>query len=64
MAEHRTHCVPGFTDRYNVTRLVYLEQTSDVHAALAREKQLKGWLRERKVALIEEQNPDWVDLAV
>lgn len=63
MAEHRAHSLPGFTDRYNVTKLVYVEETVDVGAALAREKQLKGWKRERKIALIESQNPGWEDLA-
>ena len=60
--EHREHLVPGFTKRYNITRLVYYEQTDDVHSALAREKQIKGWLRKKKVALIESVNPVWQDL--
>jgi putative endonuclease len=55
--------VPGFTSKYGIDRLVYFEQTSDVDAALAREKQLKGWLRAKKVALIESENPRWEDLA-
>ena len=46
-----------------MTRLVYFEETSDVNAALAREKHIKGWLRAKKVALIESVNPDWRDLS-
>jgi putative endonuclease len=61
--EHKSHEVPGFTRRYNIDRLVYFEATNDVHAALAREKQLKGWLRKKKIALIESLNPEWKDLA-
>ena len=61
--EHREHVVQGFTDAYNVTRLVYHEATTDVKAALAREKQIKGWRRAKKVALIEAANPEWRDLS-
>ena len=61
--EHKNHLVPGFTSTYNVYKLVYFEQTSDVHAALEREKQLKKWRREKKNALISKLNPDWVDLS-
>ena len=61
--EHKHGLVPGFTSRYNVTRLVYFESTPDVHAALAREKQIKGWLHNKKVALIASRNPDWKDLS-
>jgi len=63
LAEHKLGVVEGFTKRYRLKRLVHFEQTSDVHAALAREKQLKGWTRRRKVALIRSTNPDWNDLA-
>ena len=62
MNEHRNRSVPGFTKRYNVTRLVYFEQTSSILSAIAREKQLKGWTRDRKIALIEASNPMWRDL--
>jgi putative endonuclease len=55
--------VPGFTARYDLNRLVYFEMTTDVRAAIAREKQIKGWLRSRKVALIESMNPKWDDLS-
>ena len=61
--EHKHKLIPGFTSKYNVDRLVYFEATSDVHAALAREKQIKGWLRSKKIALIESSNPRWEDLS-
>jgi putative endonuclease len=61
--QHKTKLVPGFTSRYDVTRLVYAEQTDDVRAAIGREKQIKGWLRAKKIALIESENPEWRDLS-
>ena len=61
--EHRQELVEGFTKKYHVHKLVYYEQTGDVKAALAREKQLKGWRREKKDALVETMNPDWNDLS-
>ena len=62
--EHRRRTDPrSFTARYNLTRLVYFEDTSDVEAAIAREKQLKSWSRARKVALIDAMNPTHDDLA-
>ena len=61
--EHKRGTIPGFTRKYGVTRLVYIERTSDVRAALAREKQLKRWPRWRKDRLIDATNPDWVDLS-
>ena len=61
--QHKNHVLPGFTRKYGVDRLVYFESTNEVEAALAREKQLKGWLRSKKVALIETANPTWEDLA-
>lgn len=61
--EHRNHLDPdSFTARYNVTNLVYFEETSDVHAALAREKQIKSWSRMKKFLLVREQNPGLSDL--
>jgi len=63
MFEHRNSLIPGFTSKYRIDRLVYFETTSDVRAAIAREKQIKGWRRERKVALIETSNPKWADLS-
>ena len=62
--EHKNKLVAGFTSRYNVTKLVYYEETNDVQVALAREKQIKGWLRARKIALIEFENPKWKDLSL
>ena len=61
--QHKSKSVPGFTARYNLTKLVYFEFFKDVRKAIAREKQLKGWLRKRKVALIESTNPIWTDLS-
>ena len=61
--EHRQELVAGFTKRYNVTRVVHWERFGDIRSAIAREKQLKGWLRSKKIALIESTNPEWIDLA-
>ena len=61
--QHKEKIIGGFTAKYNITRLVYYEETSDVRAAIAREKQIKGWLRQKKIALIEAENPDWRDLS-
>jgi len=64
LAEHRSHTYPqSFTARYNVTRLVYFEEYTRVQDALAREAQLKGWRRSKKVWLIEQRNPQWLDLS-
>jgi putative endonuclease len=61
--EHKNKILEGFTKRYNIAKLVYYDVTSDVRAAIELEKQIKGWLREKKVALIEAINPQWVDLS-
>ena len=61
--EHQHHLVAGFTSTYHITRLVYFEETSDVYAVLAREKQIKGWVRSKKIALTESMNPKWRDLS-
>ena len=61
--EHRHKLTGGFTDSYNVSRLVYFEETPDVNVAIAREKQIKRWRRNKKVTLIEGMNPSWEDLA-
>ena len=61
--EHKQKIVPGFTSKYKIDKLVYYEVTPDVKAALVREKQIKGWLRSKKIALIEVINPDWKDLS-
>lgn len=60
---HKAMRLGSFTKRYNVTRLVYYKSTHDVRAAIAREKQLKGWLRARKIAFVESMNPAWDDLS-
>ena len=62
--EHKHHLVEGFTRRYNVGKLVYYETTTDVSTAIQREKQIKGWKREKKNALVESVNPEWKDLSV
>lgn len=62
VAEHKQKLIPGFTARYNITRLVWYEMTPDVRSAIAREKQIKGWLRAKKIALIESVSPQWRDL--
>ena len=61
--EHKHHLVDGFTNKYNVEKLVYFEETTDVYAALEREKQLKKWRREKKNTLISQMNPQWIDLS-
>ncbi|MBQ8474386.1 MAG: GIY-YIG nuclease family protein [Clostridia bacterium] len=61
MREHKLREHPGFSARYHVDKLVYFEEFSDVRDAIAREKKLKGLTRAKKLALINEQNPDWKD---
>ena len=61
--EHKQKKVSGFTARYDIMRLVYFEKTNDVRAAIEREKQIKGWLRKKKIVLIESVNPNWDDLS-
>jgi len=61
--EHKRSLIPGFTSKYHITRLVYFEEFPDVRDAIAREKQVKGWVRSRKLRLIEQANPTWEDLA-
>ena len=61
--EHKQKLLPGFTSKYDITKLVYFEVTENIHAALTREKQIKGWLREKKLALIGSVNPEWQDLS-
>jgi putative endonuclease len=62
--EHKKKVHPGFTSQYNIDRLVYFESCTDIRAAIAREKQIKGWLRVKKIALIESTNPEWRDLSL
>lgn len=61
--QHRQNLIPSFTARYHVHKLVYYELFGDIRLATAREKQVKGWLRKRKIALIESMNPSWKNLA-
>lgn len=61
--EHQSKLVPGFTSKYNCTRLVYYDYCNDIHGAIEREKQIKGWLRRKKIALIESENPERKDLS-
>ena len=61
--EHQQGLIAGFTKKYHVHKLVYFEMTTDVKAAIAREKQLKGWTRTKKNALVATINPDWCDLS-
>ena len=61
--EHKNKLIPGFTKRYSVNRLVYFETFKHPQDAIAREKQIKGWLRRKKLALIESSNPTWADLS-
>ena len=63
MWEHKQKMGSTFAAKYNITRLVYFEESSSIVDAIAREKQLKGWRREKKVALIERENPEWKDLS-
>jgi len=60
--QHKSGVMEGFTDRYEVDRLVYFEMHTDMTCAITREKQLKKWKRDWKIALIEKDNPDWRDL--
>ena len=61
--EHKEKLIPGFTSKYNITRLVYFESYEDVHKAIEREKEIKSWTRAKRVALIERKNPKWDDLS-
>ena len=61
--EYRQHLIPGFTDKYNVDRLLYVERIGDAVSAINREKQIKRWRREKKVMLIDSLNPEWNDLS-
>ena len=61
--EHKNKLVKGFTAKYNVNKLVYYDYTSDVFSAIAREKEIKGWTRQKKNDLIQSMNPEWIDLS-
>jgi putative endonuclease len=60
--QHRNKLIKGFTEKYNVNKLVYFEQTSDIESAITHEKQIKHWRREKKNRLIESTNKEWQDL--
>jgi putative endonuclease len=62
--EHKNKLVKGFTAKYNVNKLVYFECTSDITTAITREKQIKGWTRQKKNELIQSVNPKWRDLSM
>ena len=62
MWEHKEGVLPGFTKTYKINQLVWYEDYPDMLSAILREKQLKGWTRAKKIALIEERNPGWEDL--
>lgn len=61
--EHKSHLIPGFTDKYDVDRLLYVEAIRDSISAIKREKQIKKWRRQKKVSLIDSVNPQWKDLS-
>ncbi len=61
--EHKHSITPGFTSKYNLNRLIYYEVYADIREAIAREKQIKRWLRAKKITLIESDNPKWEDLS-
>ena len=63
MLAHKQGTGSKFAKRYNINRLVYFEETDEAYAAIAREKQIKGWKRQKKLELIESINPDWKDLS-
>jgi len=61
--QHKNKLIEGFTKKYNIDKLIYVETFSDVNSAIAREKTIKGWLRKKKIELIKGANPDWKDLS-
>ncbi|OGE76574.1 MAG: endonuclease [Candidatus Doudnabacteria bacterium RIFCSPLOWO2_01_FULL_48_57] len=61
--QHKQKLVEGFTKKYNINKLIYYEITESIASAIAREKQIKGWTRAKKIALIETMNPEWRDLS-
>jgi putative endonuclease len=62
--KHKQKLIPGFTSKYNISTLVWYQDFDDVEQAISAEKTIKAWRREKKVALIEEMNPEWADLAL
>ena len=63
VSEHKQKLIDGFTKKYNVNKLVWYAATNDVRVAITEEKRIKGWLRKKKIALIEEMNSEWNDLS-
>ena len=61
--EHKNKLIPGFTSKYNITQLVWYDTFGDIHEAMESEKRIKGWVRAKKIALIESHNPEWKDLS-
>jgi len=62
--EHKNKLVKGFTAKYNINKLVYFDFTDDAIVAISREKQIKGWSRQKKNELVENDNPEWKDLSL
>ncbi len=62
--EHKNKLIKGFTSKYNINKLVYFDYTSDVKSAIEKEKQIKGWRRQKKKELIQSKNPEWKDLSI
>ena len=61
--EHKNKLIKGFTEKYNINKLVYFEQTDDIYSAITREKEIKQWRREKKNNLVESKNKPWEDLS-
>ncbi|NOQ89046.1 MAG: GIY-YIG nuclease family protein [Gammaproteobacteria bacterium] len=61
--EHKNRLIKGFSERYNINKLVYFEQTNDIESAITREKEIKRWRREKKNILVESNNKKWQDLS-
>ena len=61
--EHKSKLIKGFTEKYNINKLVYFDLTEDVNSAISREQQIKGWTRKKKNELIESMNPKWKNLS-
>ena len=62
--QHKNKLIKGFTEKYNVNKLIYFEESIDPESAILREKQLKGWTRKKKEMLINKMNPEWRDLSL
>lgn len=62
--EHKNKLIDGFTKKYNLNKLVYFDEFSDINDAISAEKKVKGWLRIKKINLVKSRNPEWKDLSV